>query len=551
LPRGRPTLISGSAGCGKTLFAMEFLVRGATQFDEPGVFMAFEETQEELTQNVASLGFRVADLVRSGKVNIDYVRVERSEIDETGDYDLEGLFVRLGHAIDSIGARRVVLDTIESLFSGFSNLAILRAELRRLFRWLKEKGVTAVITGERGETQLTRHRLEEYVSDCVILLDHRVTDQVTTRRLRIVKYRGSAHGTNEYPFLIDETGINVLPITSLGLAHVASTERISSGVPRLDGMLGGKGYFRGSSILVTGTAGTGKSSLAAHFCRAACLRGEKCLYFAFEESPNQIVRNMRSIGVDLEPFIKKDLLHFHAIRATILGLEAHLTEFHKLVEEYKPQVVVLDPVDSLVQAGTTRDATAMLTRLIDFLKIRQITALMTNLISGGELVESSGVNISSLVDTWLLLRDVEMGGERNRAMYILKSRGMAHSNQVREFLLTDHGIELQDVYLGPDGVLTGSARQTQEFRERSSARAKLDEIERKQRDLKRKREAFEARLIALRKEFEVEVEEADRMLSQEETRDRMLQSERDEMAIKRKADPITPEHRRKTSKGEK
>ena len=322
-------------------------------------------------------------------------------------------------------------------------------------------------------------------------------------------------------------------------------------MPRLDAMLGGKGYFCGSSILVTGTAGTGKSSLAAQFSRAACLRGEKCLYFAFEESPNQIVRNMRSVGVDLEPFIKKDLLRFHAIRATILGLEGHLTEFHKLVEEFKPHVVVLDPVDSLVQAGTPKDATAMLTRLIDFLKMRQITALMTNLISGGELVESSGVNISSLVDTWLLLRDVEMGGERNRAMYILKSRGMAHSNQIREFLLTDHGIDLQDVYLGPDGVLTGSARQVQEFRERSSARARLDEIERKQRELKRKREAFEARLVALQKEFEVEVEEADRMLSQEETRDRMLQSERDEMAVKRKADSINLDRRRKASKGEK
>ena len=551
LPRGRPTLISGSAGCGKTLFAMEFLVRGATQFDEPGVFMAFEETPEELAQNVASLGFRVADLIKRGKVSIDYVRVERSEIDETGDYDLEGLFVRLGHAIDSIGAKRVVLDTIETLFSGFSNVAVLRAELRRLFRWLKEKGVTAVITGERGETQLTRHGLEEYVSDCVILLDHRVRDQVTTRRLRIVKYRGSAHGTNEYPFLIDETGINVLPITSVGLNHIASTERISSGVPRLDAMLGGKGYFRGSSILVTGTAGTGKSTLAAHFCRAACLRGEKCLYFAFEESPNQIVRNMKSVGVDQEPFVKKDLLRFHAVRATILGLEGHLTEFHKLVEEFEPQVVVLDPVDSLVQAGTTKDATAMLTRLIDFLKMRQITALMTNLISGGELVESSGVNISSLVDTWLLLRDVEVGGERNRAMYILKSRGMAHSNQIREFLLTDHGIDVQDVYLGPDGVLTGSARQTQEFRERSSARARLDEIERKQRDLKRRREAFEARLVALRKEFEVDAEEADRMLSKEENRDLQFHSQREERAIKKKADPITLDRRRKASKGEK
>ncbi|HTD66726.1 MAG TPA: circadian clock protein KaiC [Candidatus Limnocylindria bacterium] len=536
LPRGRPTLVCGSAGCGKTLLAMEFLVRGATQHKEPGVFMAFEETARELAQNVRSLGFDVDDLIKRKKLVIDFVRVERSEIEETGDYDLEGLFVRLGHAIDSIGAKRVVLDTIETLFSGLTNEGILRAELRRLFRWLKDKGVTAIITGERGDGQLTRHGLEEYVSDCVILLDNRVIDQVSTRRLRIVKYRGTTHGTNEYPFLIDEDGISVLPITSLGFEHDASKERISSGVPRLDTMLGGKGYFRGSSVLVTGTAGTGKTSMASHFARAACIRGEKCLYFAFEESPGQIIRNMRSIGVDLEPWRKKGLLEFRAMRSTLYGLETHLTTFHKLVQEFQPRVVIFDPIDSLVQAGTVRDATAMLTRLIDFLKIHHVTALMTNLIPGGQTLENSGVDISSLVDTWLLLRDVELSGERNRALYILKSRGMAHSNQIREFLLTDRGIDLQDVYLGAEGVLTGSARQAQEAREKSTAVARREEIESKERDRKRKREALEARIAALRKEFDAEEGEAQRLINQEQMRDEALRRERERMAAKRKAD---------------
>ena len=536
LPRGRPTLVCGSAGCGKTLLAMEFLVRGATQHREPGVFMAFEETARELAQNVRSLGFDVDDLIKRKKLLVDFVRVERSEIEETGDYDLEGLFVRLGHAIDSIGARRVVLDTIETLFSGLTNEGILRAELRRLFRWLKDKGVTAIITGERGEGQLTRHGLEEYVSDCVILLDNRVIDQVSTRRLRIVKYRGTTHGTNEYPFLIDEDGISVLPITSLGFEHKASNERVTSGVKRLDTMLGGKGYFRGSSILVTGTAGTGKSSMAAHFARAACARGEKCLYFAFEESPGQIIRNMRSIGVNLEPWRKKGLLEFHAMRSTLSGLETHLTTFHKLVQEFQPQVVIFDPIDSLVQAGTLKDATAMLTRLIDFLKVHQVTALMTNLVPGGQTKENSGVDISSLVDTWLLLRDVELAGERNRALYILKSRGMAHSNQIREFLLTDHGIDLQDVYLGPEGVLTGSARLSQEAREKSKAVARRQEIEVKRRERELKREVLEARIAAMRKEFDVEEEESERIISHEQAREEELRHGRGRMAAKRKAD---------------
>jgi circadian clock protein KaiC len=367
LPRGRPTLVCGSAGSGKTLFAMEFLVRGATEFNEPGVFMPFEETEADLAANVRSLGFDLEDVVAQKKVLVDFVRIERAEIDETGDYDLEGLFVRLGHAIDTIGAKRVVLDTIEALFAGFSNEGILRAELRRLFRWLKDKGVTAVITGERGEGTLTRHGLEEYVSDCVILLDHRVTDQISTRRLRVVKYRGTTHGTNEYPFIISETGFSVLPITSLGLQHEVSDERISSGVAGLDGMLGGEGFYRGSTVLVSGTAGTGKSSLAGHFADAACRRGERCLYFSFEESPGQIVRNMRSIGFDLAQWVKKGCLRFHSVRATMHGVETHLVEFHKLISDFKPHVVVIDPIGSLVDAGTLRDATIMMTRVIDFL----------------------------------------------------------------------------------------------------------------------------------------------------------------------------------------
>jgi circadian clock protein KaiC len=393
-----------------------------------------------------------------------------------------------------------------------------------------------VITGERGEGQLTRHGLEEYVSDCVILLDNRVVDQVCTRRLRIVKYRGTTHGTNEYPFLIDENGISVLPITSLGLEHDVTEERISTGVPRLDTMLGGAGYFRGSSILVTGTAGTGKTSLAAHFARATCGRGEKCLYFAFEESPGQIIRNMRSIGVNLEPWVRKGLLHFHSMRSTLHGLEMHLTTFHKLVQEFQPQVVVFDPVDSLVQAGTLKDATAMLTRLIDFLKVHRITALLTNLVSGGKISENSSVDISSLVDTWLFLRDMELNGERNRTLYILKSRGMAHSNQIREFLLTDHGIDLQDVCLGPEGVLTGSARQWQESRENSAALVQRQVIEGKQRARKRKREALEARIVALRKEFEVEDEEMDRLIGEEQMREQALRQDGARMAARRQAD---------------
>lgn len=546
-PRGRPTLVCGSAGCGKTLLAMEFLVRGATQFGEPGVFMAFEETSEELTQNVRSLGFDLDDLAEQKKLAVDFVRVERNEIAETGEYDLEGLFVRLGYEIDSVGAKRVVLDTIETLFGGLSNFAIVRGELRRLFRWLKDKGVTAVITGESGDGTLTRHGLEEYVSDCVIQLDHRVTEQVSTRRLRVVKYRGTTHGTNEYPFLIDEEGISVLPVTSLGLQHAVSAERVSSGVPRLDTMLGGEGYFRGSTVLVSGTAGSGKTSLAAHFTAAACQRGERSLYLSFEESPAQLLRNMRSIGIDLEPWVKKGLLQFHATRASIHGLEMHLASIHKLVREFQPRVVIMDPVGSMVAAGTRRDATVMLTRLIDFLKLQEITALLTNLTSGDEALEKTDVDISSLVDTWLLLRDLELDGERNRVMYVLKSRGMAHSNQMREFLLTNRGVELQDVYIGAEGVLTGSARQAQEAKEKTAALLRQQEVEGKQRERERKREALEARIVAMRKEFEAEDEEAKRIIGQEHTSQQLVEQDREKMGRSRKSDTNeTPARSRKT-----
>jgi len=536
LPQGRPTLVCGAAGCGKTLLAMEFLVRGAIQFDEPGVFVAFEERPDELVANVRSLGFDLDRLCDENRLVIDYVRVERSEIEETGEYDLEGLFVRLNHAIDSIGAKRVVIDTIETLFGGLSNVAILRSELRRLFRWLKDKGVTAIITGERGEGTLTRQGLEEYVSDCVIVLDHRVTEQLSTRRLRIVKYRGTTHGTNEYPFLIDRDGISVLPITSMGLTHSASDERISTGVPRLDTMLGDYGVYRGSSILISGTAGTGKTSLSAHFADATCRRGERCLYFAFEESQDQIVRNMRSIGLDLAPWLKKGLLQMHSSRPTAFGLEMHLATFQRTVKEFDPRVVIVDPITNLLEAGTGAETLSMLTRIIDFLKMKEITALFTSLTYAGSSQEQTSVGISSIIDTWLLVRDIEAAGERNRAIYVLKARGIAHSNQIREFLLTEHGIELRDVYVGPQGVLTGSSRLAQEAKEEADSVLRSQDIERRQRDLERKRSALEARIAALRAEFDQDRDEIERLISQGEKAQTRLAADRREMGLSRKAD---------------
>ena len=536
LPTGRPTLVCGGAGCGKTLFGIEFLVRGAMQFNEPGVFMSFEETSEELAVNVASLGFDLEDLVRNKKIALDHVHIERSEIEETGEYDLEGLFIRLGYAIDSIGAKRVVLDTIESLFAGLPNQLILRAELRRLFHWLKAKGVTAVITGERGDETLTRQGLEEYVSDCVIMLDHRVTEQTSTRRLRIVKYRGSLHGTNEYPFLIDENGFSVLPVTSLGLKHNVSNERISSGITELDDMLEGKGYYRGSTVLISGTAGVGKTSIAAHFAEAACKRGERVLYFSFEESPNQLMRNMLSIGIKLEPWVRKGLLQFQATRPTLYGLEMHLAVTHKLVNEFKPDIVILDPINNFVVGDKEFEVKTMLMRIVDFLKAKQITALFTSLTSAESIMESSDVGISSLIDTWLLLRDIELNGERNRGMNVLKSRGMANSNQIREFILTNHGVEMRDVYVGASGVLTGSARIAQEALENAEVLTRKQDIERKKREIERKRKALEAQIVTLHANFEQEESEALKLIETEQEMVKRLEQDKMEMAVSRKAE---------------
>jgi circadian clock protein KaiC len=533
LPKGRPTLVCGSAGCGKTLLSMEFLVRGAMEFGEPGVFIAFEETAEELAQNVRSLGFDLDEMVAKKTIAIDYIRIERSEITETGEFSLDGLFIRLALAIDTVGAKRVVLDTIETLFGGFTNQALLRSELRRLFRWLKDKKVTAVITGERGEGSLTRQGLEEYVSDCVILLDHRVTEQVSTRRLRIVKYRGSVHGTNEYPFMIDERGISVLPLTGLGLNHQSSDERVTSGVPELDQMLGGDGYYRGSSVLVTGSAGTGKTSIAAHFAFATCKRGERCLYLAFEESPSQLMRNMRSIGVNLEPYRRNGLLQIHSSRPTLLGLEAHLVQIHKTVSEFEPTTVIVDPISNFISSGSAADAQAMLLRLIDFLKTKQITAMFTHLTQGGSPAEATDMGVSSLIDTWLLVRDIEVGGERNRGLYVIKSRGMAHSNQVREFLISSRGLRLQEVYVGPEGVLTGSLRAVQEAREKAATLTRRQEIALKQRDVEKRRAATRAQIAALEVELDAAELEAGLIATQDEARERILTEGRTAMATRR------------------
>ena len=537
LPAGRPTLLCGSAGCGKTMLAMEFLVRGATQFSEPGVFMMFEENAAELTANVRSLGFDLEELAAQKLIVLDYVHVERSEIEETGEYDLEGLFIRLGHAIDSIGAKRVVLDTVEALFAGLPNHAVLRAELRRLFRWLKDRGMTAVITGEKGEgNAITRYGLEEYVADCVIILDQRIQEQISTRRLRVLKYRGTAHGTNEYPFLIGAHGFSVLPITSLQLDHQVSMQRVPTGIGRLDEMLGGQGVFRGSSVLVSGSPGTGKSSIAAKLVETACRRGERTLFFAYEESTAQIVRNMRSVGIDLEPWVKKGLLEIHSSRPTLLGLEQHLVMMHDLVRAFRPTVVAVDPISNLTMAYDDAEVKPTLMRLIDFLKKEQITAVFTSLTSGGGATaasEDSQLGVSSLMDTWLLLRNVEFTGERNRTIFVRKSRGMAHSNQVREFILSDKGIDLVDVYLGGDRVLTGSARVAQEAQERAAATLREQDHQRKLRQLASKRKAIESQIAALQAEAEAETEEVHFAIAQETLQEKATHQNTDAMARQR------------------
>jgi circadian clock protein KaiC len=512
LPRGRPTLVCGPAGCGKTLLAMEFLVRGITEFDEPGVFVAFEESAADLIANVASLGFDLVQLEADRRMLIDEVDWDGRTVEETGEWDLDGLFLRLGAAIDAIGAKRVAIDTIETMFGAFTNTAVLRSELRRLFGWLKERGVTAVITAERGEGTLTRFGIEEYVSDCVIVLDHRVSEQSSTRRLRILKYRGSLHGTNEYPFLIGESGISVLPITAHGLQHGVSSERVSTGVARLDAMLGEGGFYKGSTVLVSGTAGTGKSTLAAQFCDAACSRGERAMFFAFEESEAEIIRNMASVGMDLRRWVDAGLLRFHCFRPTLLGLEAHLFAMQKHVREFDPAVIIKDPISDLVRVGSGADVSSMLTRQVDFLKAKGVTALFTSLNSEVATAQADQ-QIASLVDTWLRVKTMEGNGELNRVLYLLKSRGMANSNQIREFMLTSQGIELSDVYVGPQGVLTGSARQAQEAQEAADGVARLEDLEQRRLGLDRLRGSVEAQTGVLWREYEDEAASVGRLLS--------------------------------------
>ena len=533
LPAGRPSLVCGAAGCGKTLFAMTFLVNGATYYGEPGVFMSFEERAEDLAANVASLGYDLDGLVAEGKLAIDYVHVERSEIEESGEYDLEGLFVRLGFAVDSIGAKRVVLDTVETLFSGFTDPMLLRAELRRLFGWIKERGLTAVITGERGDGQLTRQGLEEYVSDCVVLLDNRVVDQITTRRLRVIKYRGSAHGTNEYPFLIDGDGISVLPVTSSGLNRPASSEIVSSGVPGLDAMLRRGGLFRGSSILLSGVAGTGKTTIASHFADAACRRGERCLFFVFEESAQEICRNAASVGLDLPQWVAAGFLRFEAARPSLYGLEMHLARMHRDLDRFKPEVVVMDPISAFRGPGTEVHATLL--RMMDLLKSRGITGLFTSLRNDGALQKSGDLGLSSLMDAWIRLQDVEADGERNRTLFLIKARGMSHSNQVREYRITDGGVELIEPYVGPEGVLTGTARLNQAAREQAAMTRRRQEAERRRRELARKRDALERQMQEMRAALDAEEEEASLLLTQEDAHEAVLSDDRTAVATLRGA----------------
>jgi len=533
LPAQRPTLVCGGPGCGKTLFAMTVLVNGATMFDEPGVFMSFEEASEDLALNVQSLGYDLPSLIDAKSIVMDYVRVEKSEIEQSGDYDLDGLFIRLDHAIRSIGAKRVVLDTLEVLFAGLGNTDILRAELRRLFAWLKDQGVTAIITAERGEGSLTRYGLEEYISDCVILLDNRVEHQITTRRIRVVKYRGSAHGTNEYPFLIDDQGISVLPITSAGLAHSTNNDAISTGIAGLDGMLGVGGFYRGSSVLISGTAGTGKTSIASSFVDAACRRGEKCLYFAFEESPAQIVRNMRSIGIDLAPWVEAGLLKFEAARPSLFGLEMHLARMHREIERFKPDAVVLDPISSL--RGEQGDVHSALLRVIDLLKSNGTTALLTNLVSGQQVTDATDIGMSSLMDTWLSLVHVESNGERNRGLYVLKSRGMSHSNQIREYVLGADGIHLIDAYVGAGGVVTGSSRLAQEAADAAEEMRRQQETTRRRRDIERRRATIKRQIADLRSSLDAEEEEVNHLLEQDAAREASLANNRNAMAARRGA----------------
>jgi len=457
LPKNRNTLLCGSTGSGKTLFGIDFLINGAINYNELGIFMSFEETEDELYKDVASLNLDLQGLVLRKKILIDYVLLERRDIQEKGEFNLEGLFVRLEHAIDSIGAKRVVLDSIESLFAGVTDAGILRLEIKRLFRWFKKKKVTAVITGELGKNSYTRHGLEEYISDCIILLDNRVREQISTRRIRVIKYRGSNHGTNEYPFVIDKEGLSVIPITSAGLDQPGTDKRVSTGVPSLDKMFKGGGYTRGSTVLASGTAGTGKTSLAAAFAIERCKRKERCLFLSYEESSGQLIHNMRSIGFDLEPWVKKGLLKIESTRPSFFGLEMHLLDLYKTIAYFKPKGVIIDPLTSLLGQGNKLEVQSMITRMIDLLKFNNITSFFTSLVSSTSPNDTSGeIGVSSLIDTWIVTRELEEneGKRRIRGLYIVKSRGMGHSSDVHKLILSDDGINLvpmdDDATAGPE-----------------------------------------------------------------------------------------------------
>jgi len=505
LPKNRPTIICGNTGSGKTVISMEFLVKGALKYNEPGVFMSFEETREELATNMESLHFDLDSLIKKRKIYIEYLEIDKSQNIEAGRYDLEGLFVRLQNAITSIGAKRVVLDSLDALFYGLNNNAI-RPEIKRLFKWLKEKEVTAIITSESDNGFSTKNGLEQYVADCVIALDNRTVNQTTTRRIKIVKMRGSVHGINEYPFSIDMNGISVLPLISQLANQSLSTVRISSGVKDLDGMLDGKGFFEGSSILVSGSAGTGKTSIAISLINATCIKKIRGLYCAFEESSSQITRNMLSIGLDIEPYIKSGVLKMYSSRPTIQNLELHLIAIQKIIEEFDPKIIVLDPITNLIAEGINTEIRQMLAHFVDFLKSKNITVLFTAAITL-ETVKSnpSDEGISAMVDTWILVRDIETNSERNRGIYILKSRGMNHSTQVREFVITDNGLSLLPIYISAGGILTGSAKLEHTLQKEEQNKLFKNEIKTRNSEIERKRKMMEENIALLKTNFESEV----------------------------------------------
>lgn len=533
LPRNRLTLICGSAGSGKTSLGVEFLVQGIIKYNEPGLLITFEEKPQEIIENAASIGFDLEDLINKKKLFIEYIQLQEEEIAQSGDYTLEALLIRFEQIVTSIAIKRVSLDTLDSIFAILGNTPILRAEIYRLFSWLKQKNITSLVTSEAGINTLSRNGLEEYISDCVISLRTNIVSEVLTRLLRIVKYRGSKHGTNEYPFLITDSGINLFPITSNYLNNIVSTEFVSTGVKELDEMMDNKGYYQGSTVLITGTAGTGKTSLASIFSNSICQTGERCIYFTFEEMINQILRNMSSINLNLQQWIDKDLLKFYAYRSSIYGLETHLLTIQNLIKQFKPQAVIIDPINNFELIGTELEIKSMMTRLIDFLKAQQITALFTSLTTVINPKEHAEVGISSLIDSWLVLQNLEYAGERTRGITIVKSRGIAHSNQIREFIITSNGVKLEKIYVGPNGILTGSARLDQEEQENLQFLLQEKETLRRKKLLEHKKATLEAKIMALKSEFDADTEEIESLIMKEEIQNKGILETRSTMAQRR------------------